>query len=59
MAPFTTLLTLELQAPLGIKKLRRATERLSVRHPPSDVKIENLRALLPGETSEPRMLFLS
>ena len=50
MAPFTALLTLELHDPLGIQKLRRATERLSVGHPPTAVKIENVRALRPGET---------
>ena len=59
MAPFTALLTLELHAPLGIQKLRHEMERLSVRQPPSDVKIENVRALIPGETCQPRMLFLS
>ena len=59
MAAFTALLTLELQAPLGIQQLRRATERLAIRRPPSAFKIENVRALLPGESSQPRMLRLS
>ena len=59
MAPFTALLTLELHAPLGIQKLRRATEGLSVRQPPLAVKIVNIQALCPGETCQPRMLCLS
>ena len=59
MAPFRALLTLELQPPLGIQKRRHATEWLSVRRPPSAVNIENVRALRPGETCQPRMLLLS
>ena len=59
MAPLTALLTLELQAPLGIQKLRHAMERLAVRRPPLAVKIENVQALRPGETCQPPMLFLS
>ena len=58
MAPFTALLTLELHAPLGIQKLRQATERLSLSHLPSAVETAKVRALLPGETSQPRMLCL-
>ena len=57
MAPFTALLTLGLQAPLGIQKLRHATERLVGRRPPSAVKPENVQALLPGKTSQPQRRF--
>ena len=59
MAPFTALPTLELQAPLGIQTLRRATEQLSVHSPPATVKNENVRALLLGETCQPRVVILS
>ena len=52
MAPFTALLALELHAPLGIQKFRRATEQLAVRHLPLAVKTANVRALLPGETCQ-------
>ena len=59
MAPFTALLTLELQAPLAIQKLRRATERLAVRQRHLAVKIEYVPALRPGKTCQLRMLCLS
>ena len=49
MAPFTALLTLELPAPLGIHKLRRATEGLAVHGPPAAVKTAEVWALCPGE----------
>ena len=58
MAPFTALLTLELQAPLGSQKLRREMKRLSVRRTPETVNIKNIRTLLPGETCQHRMLCL-
>ena len=58
MAPFTALLTLELSAPLGIQKLESAMERLAVRRPPPAVKTANVRALLPGETPQPRVVLL-
>ena len=58
MAPFTALLTLELQDPLGIQKLTRAMKRIAVHSLTSAVKTANVRALLLGETSQPRMLCL-
>ena len=59
MAPFTALLTLELPDPLGIQKLRRATEQLAIHRLTPDVKTANVQALRPGETCQPPMLFLS
>ena len=59
MAPLTALLTLGLQAPLGIQKLRHAMVRQARRRSPSAVIPENVRALLPGKTSQPLMVVLS
>ena len=53
MAPFTALLTLELQAPSGIHKLRRATKQIAVYLLPPAVKTANVWDLCPGETCQP------
>ena len=59
MAPFTAVLTLELQAPLGIQKHRHEKKRITVRCITSAVKTAKVRALLPGETSQHRVVILS
>ena len=59
MAAFTALLTLELQAPLAIQKLRRATERLAVRQQHLAVKTAKCAGPAPRRNLPPLIVILS